>query len=206
MTAPELDVFKDIISSDELDVQINATLSMWMDTYLAELDRQRGFSTPIPGIRSYVTLQDFRHDPENQTPAVVVVNAGTTGRPQKTGEGWYRSTFLVAVAVITSTKDQASTRRMSQVYGAAVRAIMLQKKAGANMVSDVAWLGEANDQIDRDAGDQLAACTNSFELMVDGIVKERGAGPAAPSTATPDPVPTVVGGDSNSVTVTEKED
>jgi hypothetical protein len=94
---------------------------------------------------------------------------------------------------------------MSQIYGAAVRAIMLQKKAGGNMVSDVEWLGEANDQIDRDSGDQLAACTNSFELMVDGIVKERGAGPAAPSTATPVPVPAVVAG-LNSVTVTEKED
>jgi hypothetical protein len=205
MTAPNLDVFKDIISSDELDVQINAVLSTWMDTYLAELDRQRGFATPVPGIRSYVTLQDFRHDPENQTPAVVVVNAGTSGRPIKSGEGWYRSAFLVAVAVITSTKDQQSTRRMSQIYGAAVRAIMLQKKAGGNMVSDVEWLGEANDQIDRDSGDQLAACTNSFELMVDGIVKERGAGPAAPSTATPVPVPAVVAG-LNSVTVTEKED
>lgn len=206
MTDPNLGAFKDIISSDELDVQVATVLAMWMDTYLAEIERQRGFDPgTIPSIKSYVTIQDFRHDPENQTPAIVIVNAGTAGAPTKTGEGWWRSTFVVAVSAITSTKDQPSSRRTSQLYSAAVRAIILQKKAGANMISDVKWLGEANDTIDRDAGDMLAASTNTFELVADGLVKDRGAGPPAPSTAEPAPVPEVQL-DVNTVTVTEKEE
>lgn len=205
MTAPQLDVFKDIVSSDEIDVQITALLQTWMDTYLAEIRRQRSFTSPIPSIRSYVTIQDFRHEPENQTPAIVIVNPGTSGRPVKNGEGWWKSPFIIAVSAITSTRDQASTRKMSQVYSAAIRAIMLQKKAGGNMISDVSWLGEANDTIDRDSGDMLASSTNTFELTVDGLVKDRGAGPAAPSTSAPAPVPEVQSG-VNTVTVKEKED
>lgn len=205
MTAPNLDVFKDIVSSDEIDVQIATVLNDWMDTYLAEIERQRGFPAgDIPSIRSYVTIQDFRHDPENQVPAIVIVNAGTTGRPTKSGEGWYKATFTVGISAITSAIDQAASREMSKLYSAAVRAIMLQKKAGGNLISDVQWLGEANDTIDRDAGDMLAASTNTFDLVVDGLVKERGAGPAAPTTSAPAPVPEVQSG-GNTVTMIGKE-
>jgi hypothetical protein len=201
---PEYDVFKDIISVDEIEDQILANLESWMPTYLAELCRQKGLDySKIPEIKSWVTLQKFRHEPHNQTPAIVVVSAGTSSRPTKSGEGWWRSAFVFGVSAIISARDQESASRMSKLYASAVRAIMLQQRTNV-MYTDIAWSGESYDLVDVGSPDMLNAATGTFELMLDGMVKSQGAGPKVPDTSVPAPVPVVIE-DPGRITVEGKE-
>lgn len=190
--APEYDVFKDIVSIDEIEDQILANLENWMPTYMAEVCRQRGIDPTLPpGIKSWVTLQKFRHEPQNQTPAIVVVNGGSTPRPTKDGQGWWRSPFNMGVSAIISARDQDSASRMSKLYAAAVRAIMLQQRTDVSY-TDIAWSGETYDDIDLGSPDMLAAATGTFVVELDGLVKSQGAGPKVPSLVAPSPVPLVV--------------
>jgi hypothetical protein len=205
MTQPNLDVFKDIISIDEVEQQILVNLENWMPTYFNEVCRQRSFDPAnYPVIRSWVTLQKFRHEPQNQTPAIVLINAGSIGRATKNGEGWWRTTFVFAISAIISARDEAAAADTSKLYEAAVRAIMLQKRAGYDMVSDVSWVGVSFDAPDVNSPDMLAAATSTFEIVCDGLVKSIGAGPLAPILTTPDPLPVVVE-DPGRITVTRKE-
>lgn len=191
MTAPNYDVFKDIITADEVEDQILANLELWMPTYLAELCRQKNIDPTLPpAIKSWVTLQKFRHEPQNQTPAIVVVSGGTSGQPVKSGDGWWRSPFLFGISAIISARDQDSASRMSKLYAAAVRAIMLQQRKNV-MYTDIVWNGETYGDIDVGSPDMLAAATGTFEITLDGLVKSQGAGPKVPSLLAPDPVPLV---------------
>jgi hypothetical protein len=207
MTIPspaEYDVFKDIISIDEIEDQILANLQNWMPTYMAEVCRQKSLdSSQVPAIKSWVTLQRFRHEPHNQTPAIVVVSGGTSGQPVKNGEGWWRSPFVFGVSAIISARDQDSSSKMSKLYAAAVRAIMLQQRTDV-MYTDIRWNGESYDDIDVGSPDMLTAASGTFELMLDGLVKSQGAGPKVPNVAPPDPV-SLVTEDPGRITVEGKE-
>jgi hypothetical protein len=202
--APEYDVFKDIVAIDEIEDQILDNLQNWMPTYMAELCRQKGIDPSLPpAIRSWVNLQKFRHEPQNQTPAIVVVNGGSTSRPVKDGQGWWRVPFVVGVSAIISARDQDSATRMSKLYAAAVRAIMLQQRTAVSY-TDIAWSGETYDDIDLGSPDMLAAATGTYEVLLDGLVKSQGAGPKVPSLVAPDPVP-LVEEDPGRITVEGKE-
>jgi hypothetical protein len=201
---PEYDVFKDIISIDEIEDQILANLENWMPTYMAELCRQKGLDySQVPAIKSWVTLQKFRHEPQNQTPAIVVVSGGTSAQPVKDGAGWWRSAFVFGVSAIISARDQDSSSRMSKLYAAAIRAIMLQQRTDVSY-TDIRWNGESYDNIDVGSPDMLTAASGTFELMLDGLVKSQGAGPKVPDIAPPDPMPVVVE-DPGRITVEGKE-
>jgi hypothetical protein len=204
MTAPNYDVFKDIISFDEIEDQILANLENWMPTYMAELCRQKGIDpTLVPAIRSWTNLAKFRHEPQNQTPAIVVVSAGTTGQPTKDGQGWWRTNALFGVSAIISARDEDSAARMSKRYAAAVRAIMLQQRANVSY-TDIRWNGESFDAIDVRSPDMLQASTGTYEVVLDGLVKSQGAVPKVPSVLAPDPVP-LVEEDPGRITVVGKE-
>ena len=200
----EYDVFKDIISIDEIEDQILANLENWMPTYVAEICRQKSLDfSKVPVIKSWVTLHRFRHEPQNQTPAIVVVSGGTSGQPVHNGEGWWRSPFLFGVSAIISTRDPDSSSRMAKLYAAAIRAIMLQQRSDV-MYTDIRWNGESYDQIDVGSPDMLASASVTFEVMMDGLVCSQGTGPSVPSVAPPAPMPVVIE-DPGRITVEGKE-
>lgn len=206
MTVAELDLYKDIISVDEIEDQITTTLRFWMPSYQAEVCRQRGIDpTSLPAIRSWTTMQNFRKAPEEQTPAVVLINAGTNGAPAKAGAGWYRAQFVIALAVITSALDGDASNKVSKIYQAALRAIMLQKKAGGNMITDVEWVGESYDELDAGTKAMLASATGTFQVVADGLVKATGAGPLVPDLDAPDDLPVVLADKGRTSTI-PKED
>lgn len=202
--AANYDVFKDIITIDEIEDQILANLQNWMGTYMAEICRQKGIDPTLPpAIKSWVNLQKFRHEPQNQTPAIVVVNAGSRGTPTKTGDGWWRAEFMFGVSAIISARDQESATKASKMYAAAVRAIMLQQRKDVSY-TDMSWQGETYDDINIGSPDMLAAATGTYMLTLDGLVKSQGAGPKVPSVATPAPVP-LVEEDPGRITIVGKE-
>lgn len=191
MTSPNLDLFRDIIAADEIENQILLFLQTWMQAYQNEVCRQRGIDPAgLPTIKSWGVLQDFYHEPQDQVPGVAVINAGTQS-VAKTGAGWWRATFLVGLAVIVSARDRDSSNRVSKLYAAALRAAMLQKRAGGNMISDVSWTGESYDDIDIGRKAMLSSATGTFLVVADGLVKQSGAGPLAPITTEPDDLPVV---------------
>ncbi len=204
MTVADLDVFKDIVSLYEIDEQIRDTLQTWMQTYQNEVCRQLSIDpATLPAIRSWNHLEEFRRAPESQSPGIFIVSTGT-GKPTKDGEGWWRTPILYGIAVITSARTMDESRKLAKLYAAAIRAIMIQKRAGGDKISDVSWLGETYDDIDQSRKDMLAAATGSFEVVAGGLVKGNGAGPLAPILTQPDPLP-VVADDPGRIVMTGKE-
>jgi hypothetical protein len=188
---PNAGPFKDIISASEVEASVEAQLRFWFDTYLRELERQHDYDTDqLPSIRSYTTIENLQHNAEQQTPAIVIVSPGMRGKPVHSGDGWYRGDWVVGIAAFVAARDDKSSDKLAKTYGAAIRAIMLQKRVPLGI--DVTWVSETyDDAVVADDGAQLSAALLMFDVTVDGIVKSVGAGPLVPGDAYPD-LPVVI--------------
>jgi hypothetical protein len=176
-------VFLPIIGGDQVEEAIKDTLKYWMNTYIRQVEFQRGEDADaIPLPRSYEITTDVDDFPESQLPAVVIISPGLDGEPFKTGDGNYRAMWAVGVAVICSGNDRASTNKLSKIYGSVVRAILLQKNSLRGFAADTEWLDESYDDVPADAGRTLAAAQIIFRVSVDDVVNQYGG----PGMSVPD--------------------
>lgn len=177
-----MSIFQPIISGDQVEQWVLDHLENWMETYLREVELQRELDEgTLARPRSYVTFSTFMNFLENQTPAVVVVAPGLGARPTKYGGGAFIATFQVAIAVVCSARDQQSVNKLAKLYGAAVRAIMVQQPSmGQSEVRGVDWLDESYDEIDSRDGRTLGAARVVFNVEVANVVNALG-GPNAPA-------------------------
>lgn len=183
-------IFKPIITRQEVELRVTNTLKDWIDTYLAEVERQNGLDVrQLPRPRSYSRRNEFDHWPEEQIPAVIVVSPGLVGRPVANGSGEFRGQWGVGVAVIAEGQDVNNTRDLVGYYTAAIRALILQRPSLGGFAMGVTWEDERYDDIsDIDVGRTLASGQVVFQVEVEGIVSTK-AGPVTPDTPPVDPPP-----------------
>lgn len=173
-------VFGRIISAAEIEQAATMNLKKWLDTYLREVERQAGFDVgSLPAVRSYNTLPELEHWPEDQLPGITIVSTGTVGDPYIEGDGKYIAEWELGVAIVTSAKTQKATNDTAKLYGGAIRAVMLQKSGLGGLARDVSWLEESTDDLPPEDTRTLAICLEVFAVQVPDVVTRR-TGPSVP--------------------------
>lgn len=181
--------FGQILLRSDLEDAVIAVLKKWMDTYLAEVERQNGKPVrTLPRPRSYSRRNEFDKWPEEQLPAIIVVSPGTTGRPRKRGNGEHEVDWAVGVAVIASSTTMDNSRNLIDLYTAAIRALIVQRPSLEGFAIAATWQNESYDDInDQEAGRTMASGQVVFEITVENNVFAK-AGPLTPDNP-PDPPP-----------------
>lgn len=160
----------------------------WMTAYIAEIERQLGLDPKtIPVIKSYVTANEFRKWPEEQTPAILVVSPGLTDPPKKEGDGTYRGSFSLGVAAIAKGRTKQETQRTAKVYGAAIAGAMVQHPSLQGFARGLGWRDQSYTDIDSDEGRTLASSQNIFEIEVGNLVQAFGGPVVVPEDPYVDP-------------------
>lgn len=183
-------IFGELFGGDQIDAALIDVLKTWMPTYLTEVARQRGLNAPLEAPRSIVAVAEFDRWPEEQLPGIVIVNPGTTGTPLKDGAGAYRASWPIEVCISVSAATQADTRRNSQLYIAAARGCIMQRRSLGHGMKGTDWGGESYTLIEADKRRSLAGAKASFTIERDDVVTV-GAGPTNPDSPPPEEWPTV---------------
>src|SRR5213595_2918227 len=113
------DIFGTIISGSQIEDAVIAQLELWLPVYITEMEVQLGMVCGnVPAPRSYQPAKDLELFEENQLPACIVMSPGISGKPRMEGDGNYSAAFRVVIGVLTSARDQDSTRTVAKLYGA----------------------------------------------------------------------------------------
>jgi hypothetical protein len=181
-------IFKPIITRQDVERAALDTLQTWIDTYLAEVERQNGMAVrSLPRPRSWTRRNEFEHWPEDQIPAIIVVSPGLTDPPMGTGSGAFRANWDLGVAVVAEGQQTNNTRDLVGYYTAAIRALIIQRQSLGGFAMGVIWRDERYDDIsDLEVGRTLASGQVVFSVTVEGIVSTK-AGPLTPDTPPVDP-------------------
>lgn len=171
-------IFGPLIDTRDVQLAVKSTVQKWIKTYVALVERMNGLdprSLPLP--RSYVLKNHdaLSKNPEDQTPAIVIVCPGTAGDPVRDGEGFYRVPYAVSVAAIVSARDEDSTSVLAKRYAAALYALMVHNGSLGGFAEGVRWRGERNDDLRPDGDRTIAVGINVFEVLVPNVI-QAGAG------------------------------
>jgi hypothetical protein len=77
---------------------------------------------------------------------------------------------------------------LAKIYGAAVRAIMLQKPSLGGVSSGIEWYDESYRDVSVDQQRTVRSAVLTFQVWIDGVVV-RGAGPTTPIPPDPETQP-----------------
>lgn len=201
MAAPDPQ-FDYLTGPHELTQAVEAHIRKWIDTYLAEVERQndiepRHLSRP----RAYIHKQRLEALPgEDQNPAIILVSRGNREAFRNNNGGEITIPYDLGIAAVVNAPEQY-VRRNGGMYGIAIAGLMLHARRrsldgaldGRVRVLDFNQF-QLEDTQDEDSRTQ-AIVRLEFTVTVKNAIK-LGAGPAQPDPPTdpeipPGPWPTV---------------
>jgi hypothetical protein len=160
-------VFGMIKTGWDVEKQVIDHLEEWMTTYLAEVERQQEIDPQsLPPVRSWITSNEFRKMPEEQTPVGVVVSPGITDDPVKDGEGSYRAKWMVGIAIVIKGRTKTEVAEVAKLYAAAVRGAMLQHRSLGGFARGVEWKDESYSDVPSKDQRTLGSAQCIFEIEV----------------------------------------
>lgn len=176
------DQFGSVVTGDEVEDAVTATLQAWLPHYLPYIARLKCIDTEaepdaIPLPRSWNVLPDFETFPERHLPALVVLSPGTSGDVEQHSSGAVDAPYSIGVAVWLSANEQDQARRLSWWYSRAVSMVLVQQPVlvqGEPVV--VRWTGESKESFPQDQIRTIGAVRNTFTLDVDHVM-DSGTGP-----------------------------
>lgn len=188
--------FGRIITDDQVEDAVMATLRRWIHTELNEVERQ------VLGVASegyyqrpicYTVKASFDKFPEEELPMVLVVSTGATPGGMD-GRRQHKATFVVGVACVVSSTSEDDSRRYAYRLGAAIRAALEHNQSldGAldGTVTGVNWDDGKNNELPEPDGGQRTIWTARQVFSVDvSNVLTRNAGPSAPEPDPPNEAP-----------------
>lgn len=169
--------FGRIVIADEVRDAVVAHAVAWLPTYLAELERQRGLAPEaVPRLRSIAKHNELTRWPEEQLPSLLAIAPGISEEPAKQGRGLVTATYVVGLSIVCSARDQESADKLANLYGAALRTLMVQQQVIDGIpVESVKWLSEEAGEVDDDQDRTLAAVYSIF--AIDVVVMDASKGP-----------------------------
>jgi hypothetical protein len=172
-------IFGELFGGDQIDSALIAVLKEWMPTYLREVGRQRELEIELERPRSYVAVSEFESWPEEQEPSIVIVNPGIAERPKMQGDGSFGALWPIEVCISCSAASQSEARRNSQLYIAAARGCIMQRRSLGVGMGGVDWGGENYELIASEQRRTKAGAKASFVVERDPVLTV-GAGPTNP--------------------------
>lgn len=184
-----MSVYKTIVTGPQVEQAVVDTLKLWLPSYVWEVARQIGRSpASVQQPRSWNVFSDLDKWPEDQVPAIVAICPGLSEAPGKSA-ATYRATWAVAVGAVVSGRNREESRELAGLYGAAIRAVMVQHPSLGGFAAATNWADENYDDLDTNRSRTQGIARVVFEVEVEDVTTER-AGPAEPP-----PLPTTVNPD-----------
>lgn len=184
------DFFGEGIGPDDVINWVIAHGKRWLPTYLAGVAAQKGidYNNVVKPPSVWHTKTRFENILANDLPLLAVQCPGLNGqRPERHGDGRIDAWFVVAVGAVLPGRDDDSAREMSQLYGIAIRKLMIQKPDLGDNADAVVWEDERYDDLRRPGLDEARHSTRQvFSVLVAGVDDWR-LGPPEPA---PDDNPT----------------
>lgn len=166
-------------------------LRLWMPDYIRNAERQEGYPAGRAELpRSFPVAPDLRKMPEQAIPAVVVQIPGLSDQgAHRMAKGEVGQQWIVALSGLVHGRDAADTEALADVYGLALRLLMLQQVgnfvttpgyAGPPLdVELVTYADEGYDDLPWRRSRTLVAATATFRVDIRGTAQM--AGPLTPS-------------------------
>lgn len=171
-------IFGPIVSGHDVEVAVRDTITKWITTYLAEVERHTGREVrSMSPFRSYVHSITLELAAGDQTPGCVIVVADTDEPPKKHGDGSHDATFSVGLAAVVSARDRVSTMALAKAYALALRMILVQQGSLGGFAQSCRWVDEAYDEAPVDPGEQTVAVGMVQFLVVVRSVVSSADGP-----------------------------
>jgi hypothetical protein len=150
--------FGDFAGGHNVDLVLYNLIDKWLLTYLYEIARRSGEEfDELKPFRSWRVSTELEKMPEDQTPALIMVNLGLADNPVKRGSSSpgqsFYATWSYQFGCLTSAKGKkvnAAPRaiRLSQMYTTAVRLILIQKSDDEGVLGMRDWMDEGYDGVD----------------------------------------------------------
>lgn len=182
-----MSIYGQLITDNEVERQVLATLSGWLPSYLLEVNRQDGVLAEVATPRSYELIRDsVTKWPEQALPAIVVHVGGTLATSRKGSK--YRVVYSCQVAAVVAGQTRANTRTLAGVYGTAIAASLTQHGDLAGFADGCEWADTDYDLIAEQRSRTLMAVVVSFDISVNGVL-DVALGPSGPPPPEDDPTP-----------------
>ena len=173
-------IFGRIVTGHDVEQWALAVLHKWSSTYLAEVERQHGYEAGhLQRFRGWAIGPTFDKWPEDQVPGVLVVSAGTAGRPVKDADKSYRTRWQLQVGCLASARTQKLSHEHAHMYTTACRVALLQKQSLEGWAAGTDWLGDRYDPLAYDDTRSLYAGYADLTVEVRDVATVT-AGPTEP--------------------------
>lgn len=193
-------IFGQLFDADLLESAVRDKLKLWMETYLREIEIQRGLQLgDLVRPKAWLVSEEIDKEWGDKVPAVVVVSPGLAAPPVAEGDGSYASLWRIAVGAVVSAggpNSRDGSRRLLRRYVGLLRDLMLQNKNYGYVDEDtelfevrrVAWMDESFDKLNFEDTQTLGIGESVFEVEIGNTVNPR-LGPAKPVVPDPDTMP-----------------
>lgn len=185
--------FGPLICETDLEMAAATTLVLWLPTYLAQAERERGLTNrtiarPVP--RSFAAHIDEDTFLDERLPAVIIVAAQTADDPVMNMDGLYNATYRLTVTTVIRGRTPPETVAVNSLMGACVRRALLQHQSLGHFAEDLMWKGSEPQALSdpRGEGRFLAQMENRFDAALGNVV-QAGTGPQIPNEPYDDPDP-----------------
>lgn len=199
--APYADWGSPPLGATDIDDQIIATLQMWMDTYLTQIEKEMavgaGFFPRVPAdhVQSTIESMDFL---DVTLPALIVTTAQTQGAPEKTATsaraGVYSANWAITVSSIVRGQDKRQARDNGSNFEKTVRRCLLDQVVRMNgtPITHLQWTGSQVAPVPdiTTGGRYLVAGIGKYIASVDEAAHDN-SGPVVPDAAPYGELPTV---------------
>lgn len=162
-----------LVTGEDVERAMLAHLQAFETTALAQAELATGREPrTLARVGKWVTSNEFEAWADAHPPAVIVVSPGLTAPPVKAGNGSFRATWSLMVAITVIGQNRANANELAKAYAAGFRQVVVQKPSlGLPDVRGTVWIDEGYDDIPTaDAGRTMAACRLVFEVEVDNVV------------------------------------
>lgn len=175
-----MSVYGRIVTPQDIEHAATDTLQAWMPAYIAEIERHTGRQPrSLPMIRSWRTLSREERWPEDQTPALAAVCPGLLEPPRMGGEETYSVRYVLGVLIVTSAKDEESTRELVHAYSTAATVLLSQHSALGGIAVQTDWVDYQTNRLLTDSQRTVIGAASAFVVSVDDVF-DADAGPVGP--------------------------
>lgn len=148
----------------------------------AEEIKPRSLAAP----KSWATVSEYDRFPEQGLPAIIVSAPGLADTPQMNGAGEIRADWTVEVSATVSANGARQTRRLAQMYLAAIQGAMLQRRSLGDPYTAVYLTDVQYADVPTERRRSIMAAAAAFRVGVEQMLSTK-EGPVSPLP--PDPTP-----------------
>lgn len=137
--------------------------------------------------QSWATVSEYDRFPEQGLPAIIVSAPGMSEEPSIGGDGFVHGEWIIEVSATVSANGARETRRLGQMYLAAIQGAMLQRRSLGDQEIGVRLTTVQYVDVPNERRRSIMAVAAAFRVSVDRMFSVK-AGPLGPEP--PDPLPT----------------